>query len=70
METHIIKEGVLNDDMLYLADCGKVFKGGYIAQIEQYTYRNAWSNDLTVKKFRSEEALNKFLLKFYPDFNF
>lgn len=69
MITYIIKEDVLNDDLLHLADYGKLFKGGYIAQIEQYTYRNAWSNDRTVKNFRSEEALNKFLLKFYPNFN-
>lgn len=61
----ILKEGVLNDDYLYLADKGKVFKGGYIAIAVYYTFQNEWSNRENIKRFRSEETLNKFLEKQY-----
>lgn len=64
----ILQENVLTDNVLILADEGKVFKGGYIAIIKEYTYQNSWSDKLGVKKFRSEERLNKYLDKHYPNF--
>ena len=70
METIILKDGVLNDDTLHIASEGKVFKGGYIAIIEYYTFQNAWCNKKHVKRFRSQDALNKYLVKNYPEFNF
>ena len=70
MESFIIKEGALNDDILMLAESGKIFKGGYVAIIEYYVFRNEWANDVKYKKFRSEESLNKFLKKNYPLFEY
>lgn len=64
----ILQENVLTDNVLILADEGKVFKGGYIAIIKEYTYQNSWSDKLGVKKFRSEERLNNYLNKNYPQF--
>lgn len=64
----ILQENVLTDNVLILADEGKVFKGGYIAIIKEYTFLNSWSDKLGVKKFRSEERLHKYLEKNYPNF--
>ena len=64
----ILRENVLTDNVLLLADEGKVFKGGYIAIIKEYTFQNAWSDKLGVKRFRNEERLNNYLNKNYPDF--
>ncbi len=64
----ILQENVLTDNVLILAEEGKVFKGGYIAIIKEYTYQNSWSDKLGVKKFRSEERLNNYLNKNYPQF--
>jgi hypothetical protein len=66
----ILRENVLTDNTLLLADEGKVFKGGYIAIIKEYSFQNSWSDKLTTKKFRSEERLNNYLDKNYPDFQF
>ena len=68
METIILKDGVLNDDTLHIASEGKVFKGNYIAIIEYYTFKNAWSNKKHIKRFRNQESLNKYLLINYPEF--
>jgi len=64
----ILRENVLTDNVLLLADEGKVFKGGYIAIIKEYTYQNSWSDKLGVKRFRNKERLNNYLNKNYPDF--
>jgi hypothetical protein len=64
----ILRENVLTDNILILADEGKVFKGGYIAIIKEYTYQNSWSDKLGVKRFRNKERLNNYLNKNYPDF--
>lgn len=64
----ILRENVLTDDTLLLADEGKVFKGGYIAIIKAYTYQNSWSDKLGVKRFRNEDRLNNYLEKNYPQF--
>lgn len=70
MTTIILKEGVLNDDTLHIASEGKVFKGGYIAIIEYYTFQNAWCNKKHIKRFMSQDALNKYIENNYPEFNF
>jgi hypothetical protein len=70
MVEYILKEGVLNDDTLFIADDGKVFKGGYIALVVVWTYATAWSNNKTVKRFRKQEKLDKFLKKNYPNFEY
>ena len=68
MQSYILKENVLTDNILMLPDEGKVFKGGYIALLEEYKYANAWSDKGSIKRFRSQEALDKYLNKHYPEF--
>lgn len=70
MTKYILKEGVLNDDILIISDEGKVFKGGYIAIIKYYTFRNHWCNDVNYIRFRSQKSLDKYLKKHYPEFDY
>jgi hypothetical protein len=65
MQNFILRENVLTDNILSVASTNKVFKGGYIAILEEYTFQNSWSDKLNVKKFRSKEALHKYLDKNY-----
>jgi len=67
MVQFILKESVLNNDYITLSDNGKIFKGGYIAIIKQYSFLNAWNNKETVKRFRNEKQLFSFLEKNYPE---
>ena len=69
MQQFILQESVLNDNVLSLPSEGKVFKGNYVAVIEEWRYKNAWSNELVVKKFRSTERLEKYISKNYPSFD-
>lgn len=68
MQTYTLKENVLTDDQLFLPTEGKVFKGNYIAVIKRYKFQNTWSDKETIKRFRSEEELQKYLNKNYPEF--
>lgn len=68
MREYILRENVLTDDILFVADKGKVFKGGYIALIKEYTFLNEWCDKETVKYFRKESSLERYLVKKYPDF--
>lgn len=69
MNTYILKENCLSDNIIKLADEGKAFKGQYIAIIEEYEFANEWHDKLSkVHKFRSKERLDKFLSKNYPYF--
>lgn len=70
MQTFILKENVLSDNLLLLADEGKVFKGGYIGIIKEYTFQNPWSDKLTVKRFRSRDRLDKYIKSKYPSFEY
>lgn len=70
MQTYILSEGTLNDNELYLANEGKVFKGNYIAIIKEYKFLNSWGNSEHIKRFRTEAQLQKYLDKNYPDFEF
>lgn len=67
METYLLRENVVSDNTLLLASPGKVFKGGYIAIIKEYTYQNPWSDKETVKRFTKRETLNNYLNKNYPE---
>jgi len=66
----ILKENVLSDNILILPEQGKIFKGGYIAIVKEYTYLNAWSDKESIKKFKKSNALNKYILKKYPNTSF
>ena len=57
MQTLILQENVLTDNLLLLADEGKIFKGGYIAIIREYEFINEWSDREKNKKFRSINSL-------------
>lgn len=70
METFILRECVLHDDTLYLADSNKVFNGGYVAIVKEYTYSTPWTNKETIKRFKKLDSLYKYLLKYYPEFEF
>jgi hypothetical protein len=70
MQEFILKENVLTDNILILADKGKAFKGNYIAIIKEYSFQNSWSDKLKVKKFRKKETLNKYLEKHYPEISY
>jgi hypothetical protein len=63
----ILRENVLTDNILIVADKGKVFKGGYIAIIKEYQFQNAWSDKESVKRFKSVDRLNAYLYKEYSE---
>lgn len=63
----ILKENVLTDNTLSVASEGKLFKGGYVAIVREYTYQNAWSDREQIKRFRSKDSLFKYLDKNYED---
>jgi hypothetical protein len=65
MQIELIKEGVLNDDILKIADEGKVFKGNYEAILEYYTFANSQGNHKNIRRFRSIENAIKFIKKNY-----
>ena len=65
----ILKENVLTYNILILAEKNKIFKGGYIAYVNEYVYANSWSDRLIQRKFRSKKSLLKYLSKLYPEFD-
>ena len=69
MQTFILQENVLTDNLLLLADEGKIFKGGYIAIIKEYKFQNEWSDREKIKKFRSVNSLTKYIQKNYKNFD-
>jgi hypothetical protein len=67
MQSYILSENVLSDNFLLLADKNEKFKGGYIAIIKEYEFKNAWSDKEVLKKFNKKETLFKYLEKKYPE---
>ena len=65
----ILKENVLTNNVLLLADEGKIFKGGFLAIIKEYSFQNSWSDKEHIKRFKSLTSLNKYLSKNYSEFN-
>jgi len=63
----ILRENVLTDNVLIVADKGKVFKGGYVALIKEYEFQNSWSDKEIIKKFKSLDRLNAYLDKNYSE---
>ena len=62
----ILRENVLTDNILLIANKGKIFKGGYIAIIKENQYQNAWVDKETIKRFKNIDRLNTYLAKHYP----
>lgn len=67
MITELLSEGVLNDNVIHYPEDGKIFKGGYIAAIEEHVPVSEWSNRKQIKRFRSQNSLDKYLAKNYPN---
>jgi hypothetical protein len=70
MKIYTLKENVLSNNTLVVAEQNKIFKGGYIAMAMEYVYQNSQSDRMTIKRFRSRERLEKYLSKNYPQFYF
>ena len=69
MQTYILRENVVSDNILLIADNSKVFKGGFIAIVKEFEFQNAWQDKQKPNKgFRNEKSLDKFLSKNYPNF--
>ena len=60
-----VKEGVLNDFSLYVADEGRVFSGNYVAILEYYTYANEWGNHKNYRRFKTLDSMYMYLDKHY-----
>jgi hypothetical protein len=70
MTKYILKQNALSDDELFLPSEAKIFKGGYIAILKIHSYYNEWCDRLEIKRFKSEQQLQKYLNKNYPTFNY
>jgi hypothetical protein len=70
MQQFILQENVLTDNVLTIADKGKMFKGGYIGYIQEFTFLNEWNDKEKVVKFKKVEPLRKYLNKRYPEFQY
>jgi hypothetical protein len=66
----ILRENVLTDNILMIAEKGKIFKGGYIAIIKEYQFETSWSDKETIKRFRNVNKLNEYLDKHYPQVDY
>lgn len=64
---YIVRENVLTDNILKVAPQGKIFKGGYVAILREYTFLNAWQDKESVKRFRNFNSLQKYLDKHYTE---
>lgn len=65
----ILRENVLTDNLLILPLKGFKFKYGYIAIVKEYSFANEWSDKESIRKFKSEKQLFKYLDKKYPNFD-
>lgn len=63
----LLKENVLTDDILVVAEKGKRFKGNFVAVLKMNHYLNPWQDKETIKKFRNKNRLDSFLRKKYPE---
>ncbi len=66
----ILRENVLTDNVLLIAEKNKIFKGGYIAIIKENEFQNSWSDKETIKRFKSKDRLISYLDKNYPQIDY
>lgn len=59
----VLSERTLTTNLLHIAPEGYVFKGGYAAAVEYYTYANEWGDTKHIKRFRTVENAEKFIDK-------
>ena len=69
MNTYIIKEHALTDDLLHVAPKGQQFTRGYLYVIEYFTYLNSQSDKRNYRRFRTKNSLTKYMNKNYPEFD-
>ena len=65
MQKYILRENVVSDNLLLLADENKIFKGGYKAIIKEYVFNTAWTDKEIIKKFRKLDTAKKYVYKNY-----
>ena len=68
MTTITLKENVVSDDLVHIADKDKVFKGNYKAILEYNIYLNQWCDKKHYKRFKNLENLEKYVNKNYKEF--
>ncbi len=69
METYILRENVISDNILMLCNENEIFKlsnGRYIAILKEYSYSTPWTDRETIKRFKKRETLYKYLNRHYP----
>ncbi len=70
MVRYVLEERVLTDNILMIADEGKVFKGGYLAIVQEYEFATTWTGKpLEPKRFKSQKRLFDYIGKAYPEFD-
>jgi hypothetical protein len=62
-----LRENVLTDNILIVADKNKIFKGGFIAMVREFEFLNSWQDREIIKRFKSIDRLNSYLDKKYPE---
>ena len=62
----ILKENVLTDNILRIAEKGKIFKGGFIAMISEFEFLNSWQDKENVKGFKHKDTVIAYLDKQCP----
>ncbi len=61
MREYIINEGALNYDTLYVAEEGKVFKGGFKFAVKFFTFSNEWCDHVQLFYAKTlENALKRY----------
>ena len=61
-----LRENVLTDNILTVADKNKIFKGGFIAMVREFEFLNSWQDKEIITRFKSIDRLNSYLDKKYP----
>lgn len=67
MEKYILRENVVSDNILLLADQNEIFKGHYVAILKEYSYATPWTDKETIKRFKKRETLFRYLNKYYSE---
>lgn len=67
METYILRENVVSDNILLLANENELFKGHFVAILKEYSYATPWTDNETIKRFKKRETLFRYLNKYYPE---
>ncbi len=67
MEKYILRQNVVSDNILLLANENEIFKGHFVAILKEYCYATAWTDKETIKRFKKRETLFRYLDKYYPE---